>query len=214
MFYQLNLQQGVLVNVLNPQIEGSLRATNTALISTIESLVPNAIKSVINLALPHSLEVVSFRYFQFVTTSLRILSATASENTSPGIFCDAQTVLQNFRCLAVASERHWALTLVIDCDALASLEDVDNVTKTSNANKDLFVTSQRQRLSPNSTDFDLFNMDTAIVDMCTCINAKGGFIIKGWFKSSMTEEGARRCGTHRYLPTEKHQCSHRRKKQL
>ena len=64
---------------------------------------------VMNLTLPHSLGVASFRYFEFVSTSLRIKSAIATENVCPGVFCDAQTVLQSCGRLAVASKKTWRL---------------------------------------------------------------------------------------------------------
>ena len=188
--YQSNLKPGVLVSVLNPQVEGLLRASNTTLLSSIEPLIPNVNQPVLNLTLPHSLEMASFRYFEFVSTSVRIKSATATENVCPGNFCDAQMGLQNCGCLAVASKKSWALTLVIESDELAPLEDVDHVSITFKSVTDIFVTAARQQLSPNATDFDPFAMDTAVVDMCTRINGNGGFIIKGWFKPSMTEEGA------------------------
>ena len=75
-------------------------------------------------------------------------------------------------------------------DEFAPLEDLDNVYITSNNVTDLFVSAERQQLSPNSTEFDPFAMDTAIVNMCQAINGNGGFIVKGWFKPSSTDDGA------------------------
>ena len=91
--------------MLNPQVEGILRATNTTLLSTIEPLVPNANQPVVNLALPHSLEVASFRYFEFVTTSLTISSATASENVRPGGFCDANSGCETHTYLQIEEQK-------------------------------------------------------------------------------------------------------------
>ena len=188
--YQNNVLPGTIVHVLNPKVEGLLRATNTTLLSSIEPLIPNQNQPVINLELPHSLEMATFRYFEFISTTITITSATATENVCPSGFCDAQFVLQNCGCLAVSSKKKWALTLVVDSDEFAPLEDVDNVYITSNHVTDLFVSAERQELSPNSTDFDPFAMDTAIVNMCQAINGNGGFIVKGWFKPSSTDDGA------------------------
>ena len=129
--YQCKLKPCVLVSVLNPQVEGLLRATNTTLLSTIEPLIPNVNQPVLNLTLPHLLEKASFRCFEFVSTSVRIKSATATENVCAGNFCDAQTVLQSCGCLAVASKKSWAMTIVTESDELAPLEDVDHVSITS-----------------------------------------------------------------------------------
>ena len=116
--YNSSLHPGATMDILNAQVEGLLRATNTTLLSSIEPLVPQENIEVRNLALPHSLEMASFRSFEFTNTTLTIRSATATENVCPSYTCDAQTVLQTCGCLSVATKKTWALILVVQCEEL------------------------------------------------------------------------------------------------
>ena len=93
--YFSSIRPDVNIHILNPQT-GFLKLTNTCLLSTVEPLVPleNA-PPMRNLTLPHSVDVASFKYFEFITTTIYMTSATPTEAMCPGYFCDAQTVLDS-----------------------------------------------------------------------------------------------------------------------
>ena len=188
--FQSKIRPGAIVQILIPKMEGLLKVTNTQILSTIEPIVPMDDEHCRQLSLPHSVETAVFKYFEFTTNTIQVISATASENLCPGKLCDAQSLLENCGCTSVASKRIWALTLCFSCAELEPLEDVDFGTITSHATTDLFVTSSRREMSPNATDFDTFGLDNAVVVLTESINLNGGFVVKGWYKPSLNEEGA------------------------
>ena len=188
--FQSQIQPGTIVKVLNAKMEGLLKATNTPILSTIEPIIPMEAENCRQLNLPHSVETAVFKYFEFVTASLQIISATATENLCPGKLCDGQSLLENCGCTSVASKRIWALTISFSCDELQPLEDVDYGTITSHATTDVFVMTSRREMSPNATEFDTFQLDNAVIQLTESVNLNGGFIIKGWYKPSLNDEGA------------------------
>ena len=188
--YFSSIRPGVPIHILNPQLEGFLKLTNTCLLSTVEPLVPLAEPPVIrNLALPHSVDVATFKYFEFTSTSVYMSSATPTECICPGFFCDAQTVLDPCGCIAVTSRKTWAITFQIRCDELRPMDDVSFVELTSTNLTDLYVANSKRQLSPTATEFDPFDLDDAVLNLTRSINNTGGWKVKGWYKPSTSEDG-------------------------
>ena len=121
--YHTAVRPGVQVKILNSTLEGLLKATNTSIISSIEPLIPVENEVCRQIALPHSVESALFKYFEFTSNTVRILSATATDNVCPGNLCDGQSVLENCGCLSVASKRVWTLTIAFVSDELQVIED-------------------------------------------------------------------------------------------
>ena len=87
--YHSAFMPGVEVKILNPHWEGLLKMTNTTIVSTIEPLVPVDNEPCRQLSSPHSVESGVFKYFEFNSNTVTILSATATDNVCPGNQCDA-----------------------------------------------------------------------------------------------------------------------------
>ena len=188
--FQSNTNPGTLVKLLNPKMEGLLKATNTTTLSTIEPLIPVDNQGCRQLKLPHAVETAVFKYFEFRSTTITILSATATESLCPGKLRDGQTLQENCGCTAAASKRIWALTINFRCEELEPIEYLDFGTITSHATTDIFINMNKRDMSPNATDFDTFALDTAVVKLCESINLNKGFEVKSWYKPSIGEEGA------------------------
>ena len=141
--YHTAVRPGVQVKILNSTLEGLLKATNTSIISSIEPLIPVENEVCRQIALPHSVESAVFKYFEFTSNTVRILSTTATDNVCPGNLCDGQSVLENCGCLSVASKRVWTLTIAFVSDELQVIEDLEKGQLTSNATTDIFVKSSR-----------------------------------------------------------------------
>ena len=151
--FQNRIRPGTTIKILNPKMEGLLKSTNTPILSTIEPLVRIEPENCRRFTLPHSVETAVFKYFEFITDCLQIISATATENLCPGKLCDGQSLLENCDCTSVASKRIWALTVCFSCDELQPLEDVEHGSITSHATTEVFVTT-RKEMSPSATEFD------------------------------------------------------------
>ena len=139
--YYTAVKPAIQVKILNPHLEGLLKAPNTMIISTIEPLMPVDNEACRKLALPNSVETAVSKYFEFTSTSVRILSATKTDNVRYGNQCDAQSILENSGCLSVASKKVWALTVAFVSDELAVIEDLGKGEITSNATTDVFETT-------------------------------------------------------------------------
>ena len=80
--------------------------------------------------------------------------------------------------------------MTLHCNELEPVADIEYPSITSSVMTDYFVVAAMRGLSPNATNFDTFRLDDAIARMIRSINTTGGFVVKGWYKPSVTDEGA------------------------
>ena len=111
---------------------------------TIEPIVPYDDRNPPQIALPHSVETTGFKNYEFISTTIEIRSATATQNACPRKLCDAQTLLENCGCTSAASKRIWVLTISFTREELQHIEDNDSIT--SHATTDIFVKAAKREI--------------------------------------------------------------------
>ena len=95
---------GIEVMILNPRLKGFIGDTNTALVSSAQPLILIKPYTALNNLLPKPItENEDYSFFNFITKSLQIGSATYVNNVCYGVLCDGSGNKNNqCGCIAAA----------------------------------------------------------------------------------------------------------------
>ena len=155
------LRPGGHVIAVMPRQEGQI--VQSPLITVNDPLLPieSKMENEVSVAPPPTVLQASYNYFDFVSKSVYIISATPVDNTCSGSMCDGQTGCEACACVSAPPMRHWSLNIAFGCTEFESV-DKDDVSITSNRSLICFVHDTIRKWPLSNALLDPVDMDDSV----------------------------------------------------
>ena len=156
--------------VIMPQINSYLGPQNPE-ISTFDPLIPIATSVTLPNAVlpPTDVDAPNYTWFDFISKSIKVFTATAQDNVCTGTFCDAQTVVATCPCTCADSQKHWALALTFTCEEFNDIARTQ-ISLVSKRSSRVFISVEKLAWPLTNDSIDQFELDDAVGTSIVCLN--------------------------------------------
>ena len=150
------------VCVIMPRVISYLGPQNPEIL-TSDPIIPIARTAFLERPIlpPADVDAPNYTYFDFVSNSLNVFSATPQDNVCTGTFCDSQTITASCACTATDPHKHWALCVTFTCDEFCDIAR-DHVSLTSKRTSAFFIAEEKLQWPLTNETIDPFDLDDAV----------------------------------------------------
>ena len=174
--YSKELKPGMDTVVILPRVDGQI--VQSPLLKVPDPVLPidTPLSNSVIVKPPNKVAQASYNFFDFVSRSVFVVSASPIDNTCSGALCDGQTGKSSCACTTAPPLKHWSLHLAFGCDEFDAV-DRDEVSIISNTLTVTFIHENIRKWPLSNALLDPLDMDEAVsVQICLSNVCFQGFI--------------------------------------
>lgn len=188
--YHAQLHPGCVVLLLNPELTGALKGTETYLFTTYEPLIaaPSTVNAIAVLPC-YSPDKKDYQQFQILTNELRIWKVVPKENVCCGTLCDGSGEKAG-SCICVGGGSRESYSIMFKMSVPELAQDKVEFYSPEVQSRRLISIFVKDELTfrPGSQTFDFYEFKDAVTAIVAEVNASSGWVIRGWTKPAVRDE--------------------------